>query len=856
MKPKYRRFLTAGLPCLIIIPAMAQLAHAAVIPDNPNGDVTVTATVNATNSGANSVNADGGLSANPLVNILTGANLTGNAGSLFVVQTSNANYTITNDGTIAAGPGVVGINVLSGGGIASVVNNTGTISSVNSNAITSNLAAGAFTLNNSGLIQSSTNAFVGSAANDTLNLNLGSRVIGNVTGGLGIDTINFRAGLSAPGGINNSISGNVTGFEAVNKNLGGVAFIGRPSIGATPADPLYIVNANAITIQTNGGGLYINGNINAADGVSQSTINSGGTALGGTGLWNANVNVTAGGFSAGAIPINLDVVPANAVGTVTITGDVTHVPPIAPLPGTFIRYDVNPGAAAQSGVLGSGVTPTMGVGGINVSGGTTADLIAQTGLGNTYNVNGAGLRISNTDNNRAISNGTYVIVDSAAGIDSFPTIGAISSQLNPNVNALDTGIRGSEIVVGGGATNNANTVLARNFSTLSLADGGTNLVLTINHDFSALATNPNAAAIGNALDASINSPNANIQDFIGALDNSNLAAVQATLNGLSPDATFSTAVALASGNYRLNRLVQDHLALTRAGGDSVRSYVGSYSEPATAPAPQVQNAGVGNVWGNVSYAWKEIDSNFGNDFDGEEAAFTAGFDYRVSQDLLIGLVLDGSTGDYDYTGGSSDVDSFRAAIYGTYGQATGIYADFLAGYGSHNIDLNRNGGILGGINSDTDADSLQAMITVGYAMQSGSVKHGPFGGIEYQNIDVDGYTQGGPLPIAVSGYDVDSLRLLGGYRVEASYGRFSPYASVAYAHELEDDAINTTAILPGGAGFGATGSGLESSILISVGANYALTESLTLTGGYLGELSVGGDGTDSHGASLGLNYAF
>lgn len=849
MKPKYRRFLTAGLPCLIIIPAMAQLAHAAVIPDNPNGDVTVTATVDATNSGANSVNADGGLSANPFVNILTGANLTGNAGSLFVVQTSNANYTITNDGTIAAGPGVVGINVLSGGGIASVVNNTGTISSVNSNAITSNLAAGAFTLNNSGLIQSSTNAFVGSAANDTLNLNLGSRVTGDVIGGLGINTIDFGAGLSAPGGVSNSISGNVTGFEAVNKNLGGVAFIGRPSIGATPADPLYIVNANAITIQTNGGGLYINGNINAADGVSQATINAGGAALGGTGLWNANVNVTANGFSSGAIPINLDVVPTNAVGTVTITGDVVHTP------GTFIRYDVNPRAALQSGVLGSGVTPTMGVGGINVSGGTTADLIAQTGLGNTYNVNGAGLRISSTDNNRAISNGTYVVVDSAAGIDNFATLGAISSQLNPNVNALDTGIRGSEIFNGGAATNNANTVLARNFSSLSLADGGTNLVLTINHDFSALATNPNAAAIGNALDASINNGNVNLQDFIGALDNSNLAAVQATLNGLSPDATFSTAVALASGNYRLNRLVQDHLALTRAGGDSVRSYVGSYAEPA--PAPQVQNAGIGNVWGNVSYAWKETDNNFGNDFDGEEAAFTAGFDYRVSQDFLIGLVLDGSTGDYDYTGGSSDVDSFRAAIYGTYGQPTGLYVDFLAGYGSHNIDQTRNGGgLLGNINSDTDADSLQAAITVGYAMQSGSVKHGPFGGFEYQKVEVDGYTQGGLFPATVNGYDVDSFRLLGGYRVEADYGRFMPFASIAYAHEFEDDQLNTTAVIPGGAGFGVSGSGLDSAILISAGANYALTESLTLTGGYHGEIGVGGDGTDSHGASLGLNYAF
>ena len=558
--------------------------------------------------------------------------------------------------------------------------------------------------------------------------------------------------------------------------------------------------------------------------MAQTTINAGGTALGGVGTWNANVNITANGISPGEIPINLDAVPTNAIGTINFTGDVVHSP------GSFIRFDVAPQGGAR-------------------------DLISQTGAGNTYNVNGAGIRISTTDNNRVIADGIYVVINSAEAIVNFPLLGAITSQLNPNVNAADTGFRGSEIINGGSPTNNANTVLARNFTTASLSGDGTDLRITINHNFSALATNANAAAVGNALDASTNSLNALTQDFIGALDNSNLATVQATLNGLTPDATFGTSVALASGNNRLNRLVSDHLALTRAGGDTVRSYVGSYSAPA--PEPQVQNAGIGNVWGTVSYAWKEIDGNFANDFDGEESSFTAGVDYRVSQDFLIGVLFDGSTADYDFTGGGSDVDSFRAAIYGTYGQPTGVYADFLVGYGNHSIDLDRTGGLLGGINSSTDADSLQAMLTVGYAMQSGSMKHGPFGGIEYQKIDVDGYTQGGALPIRVNGYDVDSLRLLAGYRVEAAYGKFTPFASLAYAHELEDDQLSTTAVIvPGGAGFGVTGSGLDSAFLISIGTNYAINSDLTLTGGYHGELAAGGDGADSHGASLGLNYAF
>ena len=151
---------------------------------------------------------------------------------------------------------------------------------------------------------------------------------------------------------------------------------------------------------------------------------------------------------------------------------------------------------------------------------------------------------------------------------------------------------------------------------------------------------------------------------------------------------------------------------------------------------------------------------------------------------------------------------------------------------------------------------IGAALTVGYAMQAGAVKHGPFAGLEYQNVNVDSYTQKGVFPISVSGYDVDSLRLIAGYRVEGSYDRFTPYASVAYAHEFDDNSINTSATLLGGSKFRLSGGGLGSSILISVGTNYAFTPALSMNVGYQGEISVESEGTDSNGASIGLNYGF
>jgi uncharacterized protein with beta-barrel porin domain len=786
-------------------------------------------------SGGSISGSDNGISAGNAVNV-TNQNLSTITGTTEGIRAGEGAIISNELGGVITGTNGIGVRVLTG----SSVFNSGTITGATGVEAALN---GIFTLSNTGTITGTGGqAINGIAGVDTINLNPGSIingnivlgtgddivimeanilssnvVTGNIRGGPDSDTLTFTGGRTSPTSTENIVHGDVREMENIIKNGSDVALIG--GVGE-----LFAVQSDLIDIQS--GGLYVNANVTAADGVSKATINAGGTALGGTGLWNADINITAGGFSVGAIPINLDVNPANSIGAVTITGDVNHSP------GSFIRFDVAPGV---------------------ISNGVNSDLILQTGVGNTYDIDGANIRIASTNNNLAIRNGVYTVVDSAEAITGIPT--GVTVQFNPNVTSGDTGFVGTEVSpFAASPTNNSNTVLANFFTVASKSLDGTNLLLTVNHDFSSLALDPNAAAFGNAIDASTDSANALTQDFIAALDNSNLATVQATLSGGTPTSSFANSVAIASGNQRLNRLVQDHLAFTRTGGDSVRTYVGSYSQPA--PEPMVQNSGVGNVWGTASFAWKDINTDTGGNFDGEEASFTAGVDYRVAPNLLLGILFDGSNGDYDFTGGSSDVDSFRAAIYGTYGQPTGIYADFLVGYGTHDSQLTRNAGLLGSVTGNPDADSIQAMITVGYAIQSGRVKHGPFGGLEYQKIDVDGYTQTGAFPIRVGSYDVDSLRLIAGYRAEADYGKFTPYTSVAYAHEFENDTLTATAIIPGGAGFGVTGSGLESAFLISLGTNYAFTSDLSLNVGYHGEISVGGDGADSHGASVGMNYAF
>lgn len=754
---------------------------------------------------------------------------------------------VTNAGTIT---GNVGIDAFGTTGTF-ILNNTGTITGNGGVAIDGILnGVDTLNLNSLSLVTGNINtrggadiinvvvdAIGGSTVNGNINagggddnINLtsgafGSAIVnGNVVGGFGNDTITFTNGQTSPSSTTNAINGEVSFIETINKAGAGTAFVNSPGL----------LDVNTVTISS--GGLYLNGNVDGNT-VAQTTINANGAALGGTGVWDANIFVNTGGFSAGSIPINLTGTPLSAVGQVEITGDVDHAA------GSFIRFDVAPNTLINNGV--------------------NSDLIVQTGVGNTYDVNGAVLRISTTNGDQAISNGTYTVVDSQEIITG--SLSALAVQFNTNV--ADTG---PFVATESGVS--TNTILTtQNFITAQLSADLTDIQLVVQHDFAGLpGLSANQASLGAALDASVNNGagpvnplagNPLVQNLIAALDNSNLLAVQNALASLTPDSTLNLTTAVVNNNYRLHRLTQEHLAGVRGSSEGSSS---GYSQQvgakgAITQAPASASGTRFTAWGALSYDWQDYEGRTSvGDYDGDTGSFTAGFDYRVGPALVLGLVLDGSKSDYDYTGGSSDIDSLRGAVYGTWGQATGIYSDFLLGYGSHDIDGNRSfAGIVNGVGgASTDASSFQALWTVGYTIQGNNLKHGPFAGLEYQSVDVDSFGVGGPFPIAVGDYDLDSLRGLIGYRINAEYGRFKPYATLAYAHEFEDDASSTLAFLPNNAAFALTGPELGSAVILTLGTGITINSSLSVDVGYRGEFSLEDEGLDSNGGSIGVNYSF
>ncbi|MGC4013521.1 MAG: autotransporter domain-containing protein [Luteolibacter sp.] len=716
------------------------------------------------------ISTDGTLTLTNGVNSIGTGTIQGGAGGV----KAGANSSITNNlsGSIFGGVTVVQI------GANSSVNNNGNIiaSAPGATAILGD--NGVQVINNFGSIYGGVGgkAMDLQGGSDIVNLGEGSVVSASIMGGTGTNILNFSGGLTGIYGTqdttHNIVYGDVKEFSIINKATDGTAFIG---------DYSEFRSVTADTINVSSGGLIINGDLAGNTGPT-ATVNAAASDFGGRGTWAANLNITAGAFSAGGTTIALNSNPINAIGQVTVNGNVTHSG------ASYIRFDVAPQTAINNGV--------------------NSDLISQTGAA-TYNLGGTSLHVSPTNANLTITNGTYTVVDSATAISGF-SAGPVSVELNAtNPAAADSGpFYASE------SGTSANTVLGNFFATTQLADGGTNLQLVVQHNFAGLpGLTANQASLGAALDASVGTANPLMQDFIAALDYSNLPTVQATLAGLDPSAYLALTASVVSSNYALHRQISDRLSDLRDAGDGSGVYRTQVSaKGGMAPGPSMSSSGPYNVWGSVSYDWQDYSGPTAlSDFDGTVASFTAGIDYRVSPEFVVGILINGSKSDLDYTGGSSDIDSLRGAIYATYGRSTGWSSDALIGYGSHTIDASRafGGVVLGGGGASVDATSFQALWTVGYTFDSGSFKHGPFIGLEYQNVDADGFTIGGGFPIGVGDYSVDSLRGLIGYRIKGDCGRFRPYASIAYAYEFEDGGNSAVALLPNGAPFSVVVSGVE-----------------------------------------------
>lgn len=190
----------------------------------------------------------------------------------------------------------------------------------------------------------------------------------------------------------------------------------------------------------------------------------------------------------------------------------------------------------------------------------------------------------------------------------------------------------------------------------------------------------------------------------------------------------------------------------------------------------------------------------GNDstsgYDSDTYTLVGGVDKYFDDKTQAGVALHyaNSDADYDMGAGGTDSDSYGLNLYGSHELAPNLYLEASLGYSRMDIDADRETGF-GMASGSTDADitsaSLGALreiaVTPKLALQ-------PFVYLNYQNVDMDGFTESGSnAALVVEDSRLESLNsevgLGAAYQVGAST---IATASVAWEHEFKDDSTAVT----------------------------------------------------------------
>lgn len=213
------------------------------------------------------------------------------------------------------------------------------------------------------------------------------------------------------------------------------------------------------------------------------------------------------------------------------------------------------------------------------------------------------------------------------------------------------------------------------------------------------------------------------------------------------------------------------------------------------------------IWGRVGGLKAEYTPSGVNGFDTDMWGATGGVDGEVAANIRLGLSAFYSSADIDENGAGansiSTVDSYGAVAYMSY-RPGAWYVNGSLGYGFNNYESSRSS--LGGVNvADYDGSQFVARAEAGRMFTSGAFDITPNVGLRYNLVDVDAYTETGPLPTSVNGRTIESLRVVGGvnfrYTAELDGGsKLIPELGVKVLSELADpDEAITGSVVGGGA---------------------------------------------------------
>jgi len=661
--------------------------------------------------------------------------------------------------------------------------------------------------------------------------------------------------VSGPGGIassagvvNNGIFDISRAWAAVGvQSLSGG---GQVNLGG---QNLVITNASGIFSGTisDGGALPVAG--------GSLTLSGGSFTLAGTGNYTGGTIVSGGSFTlAGSLSGGLTVLPAGSF-TVAAGGSYAN-------PGGMV---INLGATTVNGTMTTSVVNAGTLGG-------TGSIVGSVLNGGTVAPGNSIGTLTVTGNFQQTASGSYFAEVNGAGQSDLLNVGgratlggAVSFHAQPGSTYAPRTTYRILNATGGLTGTFASVSDPYPFLQSSLSYDANNVYLTLDiGGFAAAAATPTQAAVGNVLDANVNTATGDFATVLSAMAAGTLsnAQAQATLQALSGNnyAGFSTSMVQGM------QLFMNNFA-NQAGGSSPASNRVALAEACDVACDAITPPKWG-AWGGALGGLGTVGANQPvGAVTYNAGGFAAGLDRSITDSFRLGVTAGYSTGT-QWVGGFDGLgrsNTFQVGLYGGFARDK-VYADGLIGYAYTWNQMWRTIAIPGlqprTAYGQTGANQWYGQFETGYRFDLGTNANAfvtPFARLQAYTGTQAGFTETGAqsLNLTVAQQTTNSLRSVIGAQLSGSMDlgwpeKLALQIRLGWSHEYADVARPVTATLAGAPAMPFTTWGVSpqrDGVVLGLSANTAIAEATSIYVRYEGDIS-GQDG--AHAITAGLRMTW
>jgi len=395
-------------------------------------------------------------------------------------------------------------------------------------------------------------------------------------------------------------------------------------------------------------------------------------------------------------------------------------------------------------------------------------------------------------------------------------------------------------------------------------------------DFTQFALTPNQNQVAQALNQWVASgASGDRQTVLNALTNSGnypAAFEQMLPNAYAslPNMAFNTANALNSGMFQRLWVIRINGQGFSAGGMNLapmQAEMGGVDDMAAFAINPSKDTKWGTfVDGNGIFA-NGGDVAYLQNYRSQSGGVTAGASYKWNDNLATGVYAGYQGLQAEYSNGRTIDNAVRFGVFGTY-DIDNFYINALVGGAYHGYTVNRYinfGGLDRTATGRPGAGEFDLALNTGYDFKAGDFAFGPFTGMQYTYVGVQGFTETGAdsLNLKVDPYDSSSLLYTLGAQAAYNWRASSrvivtPTIFAGWQHEFLQDSyqINSSFNTGGPAAPFSynTGTPARDNFYGGVGATVGLGDRWQATAIY--SSFVGGQSQSSQNLYLGLAYKF